>query len=286
MNNKTNLSYQFFYFLGGMVMVMGILSLLVTAWSQLGPVVRLLIPIVFSLFAYYLAIFSIHRNFSSNIAMPFFIIAVILMPLTIIMTFYELNLFTLLVNLKLIMGLSLIACLWSFLCYRRSEILFFLLIYAGLFLLTLVNVHHNFFAYIPYYYFVLCFIGLVYALIREFLFETRPVFSKLLSWLGVWLLLSSLLGLRSMSDGMFHQLFSEWGWNVLIILALCLTFFLSLRWNDLALKILGVFYLIEFTVFFMFKHSSWGWAMVLIIDGIIILLIASPLVKNNKKSEE
>jgi hypothetical protein len=257
---------QLVYYLGGIIVLIGLLLLLTNQWSAFGSGTRVAIAGGAILLSYYAAVLFIQDVRWNALAKPFFLIFAILLPVALAVVLFEGKAIAQSLNESYIFGLSLIACGWAFYCYRRTEILVFVVLYASLYYFSLLQYCHE--CSRQTHLLTIMALGFVYTYNLFKLWQnTRPGLAKAMSRIGLLLVFFALFGLREKTMP-WH-----FSWDVVLILFLWGSFSFAFHRQDIFLKILGflafILYIFCFTSDYL-SHSL-GWPLSLIITGLVII---------------
>jgi hypothetical protein len=262
---------QIFSYLGGIIILLGLLLLASNYWGVFNSPMRMLISSGGVLTAYLAAVILAEDERLMPIATPFFLIFALFLPVAITVAFYEAGALLISFNLSYVFSLSLFACAWVFYCYRRTPLLVFVVLYASLYYLSLLKDWASFasiYHAIEYYLVAILLLGMVYAFyLYRYWQDRRPGLAKALSRIGMFLVLFSLLSLRAK--------YIEWHgfWEVCAIAGLMINFSLAVKRQDNFLRVLGFIVFINYVFSFTADYfsDSLGWILSLIIAGLLII---------------
>lgn len=119
------------YYIGGIIIFIGIGVLVVQHWVDLNSFTRILVTLGTGLASYVTGVLFLQQEQSKKLSTPFFFLATILLPTGLFITFYEggTALDTAATN-SLISGLLLATYLASYLVFKRNFFLLFSIIYG------------------------------------------------------------------------------------------------------------------------------------------------------------
>ncbi|MCD6047302.1 MAG: hypothetical protein K0S08_949 [Gammaproteobacteria bacterium] len=262
---------QVFYYLGGVITLLGILLLVGSYWGVFVSSERILISSGSALTAYLAAIILAEDDRLASVAAPFFLIFALLLPGAIAVALFELGALIKSFNASYILSLSLFGCIWAFYCYRFTSLLVFVVLYASLYYFSLLKSWDSFasvFHAIEYYLVATLLLGIVYtSYLYNYWREQRQGFAKALSRIGMILVLSSLLSLR--------EQYIDWHgfWEFAAMAGLAINFLLAVKRQDNFLRIIGFIAFINYIFAFTKTYflDSLGWTLSLIISGLLII---------------
>lgn len=262
---------QVFYYLGGIIVLLGLFLLVSNYWAMFSSTMRIFITAGSTVVAYFAAIVLAEDECGVAVATPFFLIFALLVPIAVSVGFYELGAIPIGFNDTYLAGFSLVACAWAFYCYRRTVLLPFVVLYGSLYYLSLLkySAYLDQSAYSHEYHLIAyLLLGILFTktLYQKFLLS-RPGFAKAMSRIGMSIVLIALLMLCS--KGMLWSVF----WKIAMLGVLVLNFSLALHRQDYYLRVFGFFIFILYVVQFTQEYfsSSLGWILSLIIAGLCII---------------
>ena len=120
------------YYLGGIIILLGLSILVGNYWTGFTTTVHLFIAVGVPLVAYGVGIVLAEEPRFYLVATPFFLLFTVLLPFAFAVGFYEAHALSLSFNASYLMGLSFLACLWAFRCYSRTELLVFVIFFPNI----------------------------------------------------------------------------------------------------------------------------------------------------------
>lgn len=271
-NEHSSVLSQFLYYLGGIIILVGLLILIHNFWATFNATNRILIAAGAPLVAYLAAIILAEDYRLSTVATPFFLLFSLLVPIAFSVSFYEAGAIFQSFNTSILSAFSLVACFWAFRCYRRTDLLVFVIFYASVFYFSLLkywSALENSSWSEEYHLLAGFFLALVYLFILRPAWMSRPGLAKALLRIGMLMIFFVLLLLRE-PQMHWHVL-----WDLFMPICLFLNFMLSFRLQDKILMVLGwlvfVLYVFAFTSDY-FAHSL-GWPFSLVIMGLLVVAL-------------
>lgn len=282
-----------FNYIGGALIIFGIGFFISVNWSTLNDFTKVFSTLGAAIAAYFVALlFHLDKRYEAA-SSAFFLISGLVLPIGLLVTFkvFSHNVVIDLEKVNLIvLGICAAVFLLSHLIMPRTIFLFFSVYYASSFYLILIDIisHQGNYVFPHLFEYQFIALGLSYILLGRYLdFENR--FSGLIGplyFFGCLFILSasySLGGSFFLGSGMSL-------WKVITGLLIFFSFFLAIPLKSKSFLYLGaiflVIYLIDISSKFANIFGNFGWPLILIAVGFLLMIVGYLVFNIHKKIAE
>src|SRR3989339_191243 len=122
---------EILYYIGGLIIFIGITVLIVQNWEMLNSITRILVTLGVGIAAYVMGVLYMQRKITQNLTTAFFFLSTILLPTGLFITFHEAGFDVETAGTNVVIsGILLGTYLASYSLYKRNFFLLFTIIYA------------------------------------------------------------------------------------------------------------------------------------------------------------
>ena len=264
---------EILYYVGGAVVFIGISIFIWQNWSQLNSLTKILSTLGSSVAAYFMGLFFISKKKTENIALSFYLISALVMPLGLYITFYEVGFDMGGTGMQsLISAILLMVYLLSFAIFRKSLFIVFSVIFSTWFFFSFTSflVGNNPLFGNDFFQYRILAVGLAYILLGYYFYKnSRSSLTGFLYGFGIMGFLGSALFLGGWQPN--QKIF----WEIIFPGLVFGTLFLSVFLKSRAFLTFGTIYLMLYIIKITSEYfsGSLGWPLSLVLIG--FLLIAS-----------
>lgn len=286
--NTTNKIAEIVYFLGGLIVVVGIVFLVGQHWGELSGFVKILVSLGVALAAYILAFLCDLNHIPMRfhkLSNVFYVIAGLLLPVGLFVTFSVAHLDVTSLAMTTMMTLLLAAAfVVPAVYFKRTTLWFFAIVFSTAFFFALTQ-HLDFFDY-QYTLYRFLIVGLVYGFLAYAIrnSEVKRLVGPLYTFgsaffLGSALILGGLDVIPQTHNVVWELLFPLCGLGVI---------FWGAHMHSWSLRVVGVIFVMLYLVKLSFQYfaASMGWPIALIVMGILLVALGFVVVKISTKPAE
>ncbi len=274
---------QLLYFLGGLIVVIGIGVLINQNWDGLNDFTRILSSLGSGIAAYFVGIILNRRKQFANLANSFFLISAIVIPIGLHVVFHIAGFNVGSDNLQiLISALSTAVFFASWFLYKKQMFLFFVIAYFTWLFFAVTNLYFDGVVSDHYEYYRFLAVGVSYCFLARSLSQRKGDFlSGVLYGFGSLFYLSAALLLTGDSYGNDLSVF----WTVLMPFIALGTIFLSVSLRTTSFLVMGTIFLILwiFKTTADFFADALGWPLALVIIGLLLMALGFVVIRVHKK---
>lgn len=272
------------YYLGGIVVFLGISVLIWQNWFVLNVLTKIVVTLGSAIAAYIIGLIFLRDKKLEKVGLAFFFISALVAPIGLYITFDSAGLYAKSAEIQaLISGILFVVYLSSYFIFREDIFAVFNIIFGTWLFFSFTNflvsnaphlTEKNFFLY------RILLTGLTYILLGYFYFlKEKFSFSGFLYGFGAWSFLGAALALGGWSPN--QNIF----WELIFPLLTFGTIFLSVFFKSRAFLIFGSIYLIGYLLKITAEYFSkgLGWPLALVLLGFLMMGIGYLSFHLNKK---
>lgn len=272
------------YYLGGIIIILGIVILLGQNWELLNSFTRILVTLGSGIAAYIVGILFLQRDYSQKLTIPFFFLSAILLPVGLFVTFHEAGIPTDDAGINtVISGILFATFLASYFLLKRNIFLLFSIIFGTwlFFAFTSFLVAGNPVFDWRFYAYRALVIGLMFLLLGHS-FRNLPRESALTGQLfgfGIFIFLGAALALGGWEPTQSAL------WELLFPGIVFAVIFLSIPLKSKSFLIIGALYLMAYIIKITSEYfsQSFGWPLSLVVLGFLLIGIGYASFHLNRK---
>lgn len=272
--DRPNALAKILYFIGGFIVILGIVILIVNNWARLDFATQVLATIGSSIAAYIVGILLNQNEKTSPIAQPFFLIYAIAFPLGLYIIFDHMGYNVHSAGLQsVITGFLFLIFLLSFFVFRYTIFILLTLFFGTGFVFNITDymiAGNPYFAQMDFYSYRVLLTGIVYILFGyHYAQQHRHALTEFLYSIGILLFLGAAFALMDWKPQ------QNLTWELLYPVLLALTILLSVFLRSVSFLIFGTLFLVAYIAKITSEYfvNNLGWPLALVIIGFIVIVI-------------